>query len=243
MMDKNKLTKAVALVSGLALGLAVLSVPGRAQDLKPVTVWQSMPDFTLPSIQGGEVTLSKLRGKTILLIFLRGLASENHWCHICNYQYADLTAIEQAKQVRKANNVEILFVLPYGKDLAQQWVDTFAAQLQDIENWKNPPDPAKLDEAGKTRMQRYRALFPKKYLYEKGNVPLPFPVLYDADQKITKGLGIFTMEWGGSKVAQDVPMVIVIDAKGIVQLKYISQNTFDRPSTEYLINFIAKLGK
>jgi peroxiredoxin len=242
-MDNKILTKALALVSCLALGLAVLSVPIRAQELKPATVWQAMPDFTLPALQGGEVMLSKLRGKTILLIFLRGLAGENHWCHICNYQYADLTALEQAKQVRKTNNVEILFVLPYGKDLAQEWANKFADQLQDIENWKNPPDPAKLDDAGKTRMQRYRSLFPKKYLYEKGKVPLPFPVLYDADQKVTKGLGLFTMEWGGSKVAQGVPTAIIVDGKGTVQFKYISQNTVDRPSSEYLMDFIARMSK
>ncbi len=70
-MNKKTLTKAMALVSCLALGLVALSVPGRAQDLRPATVWQPMPDFTLPALQGGEVTLSKLRGKTIFIIFLR----------------------------------------------------------------------------------------------------------------------------------------------------------------------------
>ena len=240
-MDKRKLTNAVAMISLSGLALGLFALPSRAQDLKPTTVWQPMPDFTLPAFQGGEVTLSKLRGKNILLIFLRGLAGENHWCHVCNYQYADLAALGQAKQVRKTYNLEVLFVMPYGKDMIEQWADKFVDQLQDIETWKNPPDPAKLDDAGKTRMQRYRTNFPKRYLCEKGKVPLPFPILYDADRKVTKGLGVFTTEWSGSKIDQDVPTVFVIDAKGLVQLKYISQNTFDRPSAEYLLDFIGKL--
>jgi peroxiredoxin Q/BCP len=30
------------------------------------------PDFTLPAIDGGEVTLSSLRGRPVVLVFLRG---------------------------------------------------------------------------------------------------------------------------------------------------------------------------
>jgi hypothetical protein len=40
-----------------------------------------------------------------------------------------------------------------------------------------------------------------------------------------------------------VPTLFVIDAQGIVQLKYISQNTFDRPPAAYLLSFIQKMGK
>ena len=136
-MDKRKLTNAVAMISLSGLALGLFALPSRAQDLKPTTVWQPMPDFTLPAFQGGEVTLSKLCGKNILLIFLRGLAGENHWCHVCNYQYADLAALGQAKQVRKTYNLEVLFVMPYGKDMIEQWADKFVDQLQDIETWKN----------------------------------------------------------------------------------------------------------
>jgi len=220
-----------------------LAVPGRAQDLKPISVWQTMPDFTLPAFQGGEVSLAKLQGKNLLLIFLRGLAGEDHWCHVCNYQYADLAALEQAQAIRKAYNLEIVFVLPYGREQVQQWADKFSDQMQDIENWKNPPDVSKLDDKGKARLELYRKNFPQRYLYEKGKVPLPFPVLLDPERKICKGLGIFSTEWSGSKVDQNVPTLFVIDAQGIVQLKYVSQNTFDRPKAEYLLHFIKKMGK
>ena len=242
-MSQTRLTKTVTILVLAAATFLGLAGTGRAQALKPVSVWQAMPDFTLPAFQGGEVTLSKLKGKNVLLIFPRGLAGENHWCHVCNYQYADLVELEKAKAIRKAYNLEILFVMPYGRDQVQQWADKFPDQMQDIENWKNPSEPDKLDEKGKTRLAVYRTNFPQRYLYEKDRVPLPFPVLLDPERKICQGLGIFTTEWSGSKVDQNVPTLFVIDARGIVQLKYVSQNTFDRPSAEYLLNFLGRLGK
>ena len=227
----------------LAALKAKLEAAAAPSDLTPVTVGQAMPDFTLPAFQGGDVSLAKLKGKNILLVFLRGLAGEGHWCHVCNYQYADLTALEQSQAIRKANNLEILFVMPYGREMVQQWADKFPDQLQDLENGKNPADPSKLDEKGRARVDLYRKNFPQRYLYEKGKVPLPFPILLDPERVVCKGLGIFTTEWSGSKVDQNVPTLFVIDAKGVVQLKYISQNTFDRPTAAYLLRFIKKLDK
>jgi len=227
----------------LISALFIVPLFGRAQALRPISVWQPMPDFTLPALQGGEAAISALRGKNILLIFPRGLAGENHWCHVCNYQYADLAELEKARGIRKSHNLEILFVMPYGREMVQQWADAFPAQMQDIENWKNPAEGEKLDEKGKARMERLRQALPQRYLYEKGKVPLPFPVLIDADRKVSKGLGVFTTEWSGSKIDQNVPTVFVIDPQGVVQLKYISQNTLDRPTSEYLLDFIARLPK
>lgn len=240
-MSPIRSMRALMLTALAVAAILNLAVPGRAQDLKPVSVWQAMPDFTLPVFQGGDFSLASLKGKNILLIFPRGLAGENHWCHVCNYQYANLAALEQAQAIRKAYNLEIVFVMPYGREQVQQWADKFSDQLQDIENWKNPPDVSKLDDKGKARLELYRKNFPQRYLYEKGKVPLPFPVLLDPERKICKGLGIFTTEWGGSKVDQNVPTLFVIDAQGIVQLKYVSQNTFDRPTAEYLLNFLGRL--
>ena len=59
-------------------------------------------------------------------------------------------------------------------------------------------------------------------------------LLVDADRAVSKGLGLFTTEWSGSKVDQNVPTVFVIDRAGIVQFKYFSQNTLDRPGVEYV---------
>jgi peroxiredoxin len=230
------LRRSILIVLGL---IAALAAP--AQDIKSVTVLQPMPDFTLPVLQGGEVSLSKLRGKNVLLVFPRGLVGEGSWCHVDNYQYADPAELDKLRSFRQSFNLEVLFVLPYTQALVQQWSDKFADQMQDIENWKNPADPDKLDAQAKTRMDTYRRNFPKKLVYEKGKVPFPFPVLIDADRKLSNGLGLFTTEWGGRKSEQNIPAVYVIDGQGVVRLKYISQNTFDRPSTEYILGFLERI--
>jgi peroxiredoxin len=214
-----------------------------AQQLRPATVMQPMPDFTLTSYQGEEIMLSQLKGKNVLLIFPRGLAGKDHWCHICNYQYAHLAALEKKEQFRKKYDLEILFVLPYNQEMVQQWVDDFAGQMADIENWKNPEDPDKLDERGKRRLEMMKRYFPESYTFEKGKVPLPFPILIDPEQKVSKGLGLYTTEWGGSKIEQNVPTIFIIGKDGILYFKYISQNTFDRPPASYLLKFISHLDR
>lgn len=223
-------------------GLIMIDIPVMAQ-IQPVSVQQVMPEIALPVYQGGEIALSQLKGKNVLLIFPRGLAGENHWCHVCNYQYAELAELEISQKIREKNNLEILFVLPYSKEMVQEWVDKFADQMSDIENWKNPAEPEKLDEKGRRRMEMIKRYFPKSYTFEKGKVPLPFPILIDAEATVSKGLGVFTTEWGGSKIEQNVPTMYIIDKKGVLQFKYISQNTFDRPGPDYLLNFISFLNR
>lgn len=198
-----------------------------------------MPDFTLPVYQGGEMNISQLKGKNILLIFPRGLAGKDHWCHVCNYQYAELAELDIKQNFREKNNLEILFVLPYSEEMVRDWVDKFADQMADIENWKNPAEPEKLDDRGKRRLEMMKRYFPKSYAFEKGKVPLPFPVLIDADAAVSKGLGVFTTEWGSSKIEQNIPTIYIIDKKGVLQFKYISQNTFDRPGPDYLQKILA----
>ena len=233
-MEKNFSRRPFVL---LMTAVCILIPVSLAQEA-PVSLEQPMPDITLPIFQGGEITLSQLKGKNVMLIFSRGLAGEDHWCHICNYQYAEWSEWEETKKIREKYNLEILFVLPYSKDMASEWVDKFPEQLNDIENWKNPAEPEKLDERGKQRMERMRSYFPKSYHFEKGNVPLPFPVLVDAERKLSKGLGIFTTEWSGRKIEQNIPSVYILDSDGIVRFKYISQNTFDRPSPKYLLRVL-----
>lgn len=41
-------------------------------DSETVVVGTAAPDFTLTAIDGREVTLSSLRGKPVVLVFLRG---------------------------------------------------------------------------------------------------------------------------------------------------------------------------
>jgi peroxiredoxin len=229
---------AIRVALGVCLAACGLAVQAQGPAIRPVTVGSPMPDFTLPAYQGGSVTLSALKGKTIILIFPRGYAAPGAWCHVCNYQHSELVEYEAARQLRKRANVEILFVLPYTKDAVADWIDKYPQQLADLEAWKNPPDPATLDEAGRQRMERARKVYPKTFQVAKGQVPTPFPILVDADRTVSKGLGLFTTEWSGSKVEQNVPTVFVIDPAGIVQFKYFSQNTIDRPGVEHLVKVV-----
>ena len=214
-----------------------------AQDggIRPVSPGQPMPEFTLSRYQGGKMTLSQLKGKNVMVLFPRGLAGEDHWCHICNYQYAELVELEEKQKIREKYNLEIVYVLPYGNDMVAEWIDKFPEQLADIDSWKNPEDPEKLDARGKGRMAFARKALPKHYIYEKGKVPIPFAILIDGERTVSKGLGIFAEEWSGSKIDQNIPTVFLIDTKGVVQFKYFSQNTLDRPGFDYLMKFLDRM--
>jgi len=226
--------KKTALFAVVALAFACGLAAAQEVETKPVTVGQPMPDFTLPAYQGGTVTLSALKGKNVMIIFPRGYAAENAWCTICNYKYADLIDVEKTEQLRKKFDLVILYVFPYGKETVRQWLDVLPDQLDKIKAWKNPSEADKQDEKGKARMEMARKGFPKDLSAEKGNVPVPFPILIDEDRKVTKGLGLFTTDWSGSKAEQLIPSVFFVDKQGILRFKYIGQNTWDRPSWDYM---------
>ncbi len=204
----------------------------------PAIVGQPMPDFTLPVYQGGTLTLSSLRGKNVLILFPRGYAAENYWCTICNYRYVELAELEKAKKIREKYNVEILVVFPYAQDIVKLWLEALPAQLETIKNAKNPADPSKLDENGKRRMDRSRQLYPADYSLQKGEILAPFPILVDGERTLSKSLDLFRTEWSGSKVDQNIPSVYIVDANGVLQFKYLGQNTVDRPGYDYLMKVL-----
>ena len=213
-----------------------------APEVKPALLGQPMPEFTLPSLQGPEVSLAGLKGKNVMIVFPRGYAAENYWCTICNYYYAELVEIEKAEGVRAKYNLEILVVLPYPRETVQAWLDDMPAQLEKLHGWKFPAEPEKLDERGKARLERMRTGLPKDLAFKKGEVPAPFPILIDADHAFTGKLGIFQTEWGGGKIAQNIPSVMLVDGAGTLRFKYLGQNTWDRPSYEYLFKQMDCLG-
>jgi len=231
---------AVSVVLLFLLLFAASAASGGAQAPapRPVTVGSPMPDFTLPVFQGGEVTLSKLRGKNVMIIFPRGLSRPDAWCHICPYQHSELADYEARTGFRARANLEILWVMPYSREMVAKWLDDYPQLLQDNENGKNPPNAASLDEAGKARMERARSIYPKVFQAVKGQVPTPFPILVDADRALSQGLGFFTTSWSGSTAEQNVPTVLIIDPNGVLQFKYMSQNTVDRPPLDYLVRVI-----
>ena len=174
------------ILAAAAFCLAAFALPCFAQqaDIRSVSVGQPMPDFTLPVYQGGDLKFSGLRGKTVLVVFPRGLASKTSWCHVCNYQYSELAEADLQDQIRKKNNLEILWVLPYSREMISQWIDAFPQQLIDIENGKTLAKDQPQDERAARRAETYRREFPKSYRFEKGKVPTPFPILVDADRTL-----------------------------------------------------------
>jgi len=205
---------------------------------QPAVVGQPMADFTLPVYQGGSLTLSSLRGQNVLILFPRGYAAENYWCTICNYRYVELAELEKARKIQEKYNVKILVVFPYPRDVVKAWLEALPGQLETIRTNKNPADPSKLDEKGRARMERSRQLYPNDYSLEKGAILDPFPILVDGERTLSKKLDLFRTEWSGSKVDQNIPSVYIVDADGILQFKYIGQNTVDRPSYDYLLKVL-----
>ena len=205
---------------------------------QPAIVGQPMADFTLPVYQGGTLSLSSLRGRNVLILFPRGYAAENYWCTICNYRYVELTELEKAQKIQEKYNVKILVVFPYTQDVVKMWLEALPGQLETIRSNKNPADPSKLDERGKARMERSRQIYPNDYSLEKGTILDPFPILVDGERTLSKKLDLFRNEWSGSKVDQNIPSVYIIDAEGILQFKYLGQNTLDRPGYDYLMKVL-----
>ena len=228
-----------ALLALLVLGLSTPGdLQGQTQRLRPVTVGSPMPDFTLPVFQGGELTLGELRGSNLMIVFPRGRSRPGSWCHICPYQHSELVEYDAETNWQGRANLKILFVLPYSRDLVAEWIDAYPQLLVDIEEGKNPPNPESLDEAGRARMQRQREIYPKSFSASVGEVPTPFPILVDGDRALSEGLGFFTTDWGGSTAEQNVPTILIVDAQGVLQFKYMSQNTIDRPPLEYLVQVV-----
>jgi peroxiredoxin len=230
-------------LSPLVFFLSLLCLPSssleaQAQPLRPVTVGSPMPDFTLPVFQGGEISISDLRGQNVMIVFPRGLSRPGSWCHICPYQHSELVEYEEQTGWQARANLKILFVLPYSREMIGEWVDAYPQLLQDIEDGKNPPNAASLDEAGQARMERQRQIYPKTFMETKGEVPIPFPILVDADRTVSQGLGYFTTDWSGSDAEQNIPTIMILDGGGTLQFKYMSQNTIDRPPLEYLVQVV-----
>lgn len=207
--------------------------------LRPALLGQPFPALSLPSFQGGQCDLSGLRGKKVVLVVPRVYAGEGRWCTICNYQYAEAAAAAAA--FRTEHNAEILFLFPFDRDVVSEFLSLTPSQLEKIKGWKNPSEPEKLDEQGRQRLERMRSLFPKDLSMKEGEVPTPFPLLLDPERRISKTLGVFASEWGGSKGDQGVPAVFILDGEGILRFKYISQSTADRPDLAYLGWILDKL--
>ncbi len=234
----KKFTLFVLFLLLVVAGAALL--PAQATPIEPANFGAMFPDFTLPAVQGGEISLAALKGKNVMIVFPRGRVAD-HWCQICHYQYAELAELEKTLQFRKKFNLEVLFVLPYDRATVQHWVDIFPEQMAVIEKWKNPTAEELKNPRAKAWMEQVRLLLPKSILVSKKNIPLPFPVLVDGERKLSQGLQLFTMAWDFSYVEQNIATVFILDDEGRVRFKYYSQSTADRPGAEYLLKFAERM--
>jgi peroxiredoxin len=205
-----------------------------------VKVSDTMPGFTLPSLMGENISLSDYKGKNVMLVFPRGKVAD-HWCQICHYQYVELSELDVSEKIEEQYNLKIVYILPYDRKQVEEWVKIIPQQLRIIESWKNPKNQEKLSEGEKNWMVTTQKLFPKSFVIDSTNIPTHFPILIDAERELSKNLGIFTTFWDYSYVEQNISSIFLIDKYGILQFKYVSQNTFDRPKPEYLLNYITKM--
>ena len=234
----NKLTLSVLFLLLAVTGSALL--PAQAKPIEPANFGAMFPDFTLPAVQGGEVSLATLKGKNVMIVFPRGRV-DDHWCQICHYQYAELADLEKTMPFRKKYNLEVLFVLPYDQATVQHWVDIFPEQMAVIEKWKNPTEEELKNPRARAWMEQVRLLLPKKLPVSKDNIPVPFPILVDGERKLSEGLQLFTMSWDYSYVEQNVATVFILDGEGRVRFKYYSQGTTDRPGADFLLKFVERM--
>ncbi len=196
-----------------------------------------MPDFTLPVYGGGQYSLSKYLGKNVLLMFPRGWVG-NSWCAYCPYQYLELEQLETDSAIQEKNNLNIAFVLPYSSEKIKDWMDKFPEALQSIENNKHPQPPPAPGSVQADYSVWVQKNFPKTFDIKQDSKHTLIPVLADEHRTLSKQLKIFTHFWDGVSSEQNMSSVFIIDKKGILRFKYIGQMTEDRPSVEFLLNFI-----
>jgi peroxiredoxin len=75
------------------------------------------PDFTLSTLQGESVTLSELRGKTVVIDFWAT------WCPPCEFQVPELNAFYEANLGRGDVQVLGVSVDAEGPDVVGEWVE------------------------------------------------------------------------------------------------------------------------
>ena len=205
-----------------------------------VTAGDPMPDFTLPIYGGGEFTLSKYRGKNVLLMFPRGWTGAQ-WCPYCPYQYLELEKRLKESDLRAKYNLEIAFVLPYSSDRVKDWLEKFPQAMTTVETIKNPqPAPPSGSQQADYAAWARRA-FPIKFDVKKDDPHTLIPVLSDEKRTLSHQLKIFSNFWDGITSEQNRATVLVIDKNGVLQFKYVGQMTEDRPSIDYILNFIGRM--
>lgn len=223
------------------LAISAFSVFSQNIGIQVAILDQPFSDFTLTTHEGKQLSIHDLKGKNILIIVPRGKYQDDKWCTICNYQYAEYADIELNNHVREKYNLEIIYLFPYGKEGYTEWLRIFPDEMKKVEQWKYPSDTTNFTQKQKDWMTFSRSQFPKTFDFTNKEIPLVLPILLDENQEVSKGLDLSRTEWNGSKTLQNIPAIFIIDKDGILRFKYISQNTIDRPTPEYIFTVLEQM--
>lgn len=199
-----------------------------------------MADFTLPIYSGGEFTLSKFRGKNVMLIFPRGWIGAA-WCTYCPYQYLELEQLEKALKIKEKYNLEIAYVMPYSSERIKDWMEKFPDVQQTLEGIKNPQQKPADGSIQAEYVEWAKTNFPLIFDVKKDDPHNIIPVLVDENRTLSRSLKLFTGFWDGITAEQNMAAVLIIDKNGTLKFKYISQMTEDRPSVEFLLDVVKSL--
>jgi hypothetical protein len=176
----------------------------------------------------------------VMLIFPRGWTG-NQWCSYCPYQYLEIEQLEKKSSIMAKNNLQIAFVMPYSSDRIKDWQEKFPEALQTVENIKNPQPQQPAGSIQAAYSEWARGNFPIIFDVKKEDPHDVIPVLVDENRTLSRQLKIFTNFWDGISAEQNMASVFIIDKKGILRFKYIGQMTEDRPSVEFLMDYIKKM--
>jgi peroxiredoxin len=224
----------------LVLILFSVNISPQKKPLDLAILGEPLKDFSLPVYQGGEFKLSEETGNNILLVFPRGYYDKDVWCDICAYEYLDLVDEFHNQKLAEKYHLEIVIILPYDTNTIRQWLYDIPEVYESLESGKHLADTL-TNEKAMTWVHFANKHYPKTFTIKKGETPQPFRILSDADHQISERLDVFRTEWWGTTVNQNMPTFILLDTKGIVQFKYISQHTIDRPTMEYLTTIMDAL--
>lgn len=199
-----------------------------------------MTDFSLPVYGGGTFSLSDYRGKNVLLIFPRGWTG-NNWCSYCPYQYLELEQLEKKSGIMAKYDLEIAYIMPYSSERIKDWMEKFPDGIQVVEGIKNPQNPPAAGTIQADYADWVRKSFPLVFDVKKEDPHTIIPVLVDEDRTLSRQLKLFTGFWDGVSAEQNIASVFIIDKKGILRFKYIGQMTEDRPSVDFLLDYVKTL--